>query len=85
MSVAATPMASRKPTTSNTCLAISLPRPGEASARASSITDPPALQSARSRLRPVLTPRAGMVDRRVDDGALVLLTSRGRALAEGKV
>ena len=28
---------------------------------------------------------AGLVDRRVDDGALVLLTSRGRALAEGKV
>ena len=29
--------------------------------------------------------RAGLVDRRVDDGALVLLTGRGRALAEGKV
>jgi hypothetical protein len=29
--------------------------------------------------------QAGLVDRRVDDGALVLLTSRGRALAEGKV
>ena len=28
---------------------------------------------------------AGLVDRRVDDGALVLLTNRGRALAEGKV
>ena len=27
---------------------------------------------------------AGLVDRRVDDGALVLLTSRARALAEGK-
>jgi hypothetical protein len=29
--------------------------------------------------------RAGLVDRRVDDGALVVLTGRGRALAEGKV
>jgi hypothetical protein len=28
--------------------------------------------------------RAGLVDRRVDDAALVLLTGRGRALAEGK-
>ena len=27
--------------------------------------------------------RAGLVDRRVDDAALVLLTGRGRALAEG--
>lgn len=27
---------------------------------------------------------AGLVDRRADDDALVLLTSRGRALAEGK-
>jgi hypothetical protein len=29
--------------------------------------------------------QAGWVDRRVDDRALVLLTSRGQALAEGKV
>ena len=29
--------------------------------------------------------QAGLINRRVDDGALVLLTSRGRALAEGKV
>jgi hypothetical protein len=29
--------------------------------------------------------QAGLVDRQVDDGALVLLTSRGRALAEGNV
>ena len=27
---------------------------------------------------------ASLVDRRVDDGALVLLISHGRALAEGK-
>ena len=29
--------------------------------------------------------QAGLINRRVDDGALVLFTSRGRALAEGKV
>ena len=28
--------------------------------------------------------QAGLVDRQVDDGALVLLTGRGRALAEGR-
>jgi hypothetical protein len=28
--------------------------------------------------------QAGLIDRRVDDGALVLLTGRCRALAEGK-
>jgi hypothetical protein len=28
--------------------------------------------------------QAGLVDQRVDDGALVLLTSRGQALAEGR-
>jgi hypothetical protein len=27
---------------------------------------------------------AGLIDRRIDDNALVLLTNRGRALAEGK-
>ena len=27
--------------------------------------------------------QAGLIDRRVDDGGLVLLTSRGRVLAEG--
>jgi hypothetical protein len=29
--------------------------------------------------------QAGLVDRRVDDSGLVLLASRGRALAGGKV
>ena len=28
--------------------------------------------------------QAGLVDRRVDDGALVLLTDKGRALAQGE-